>query len=237
MAEFKTHLLLWISTTLEHLGVIGTGGILVLLIQLAEKRWPKYSNWKISWPLFLAFALFAVFQSWESEYLSKTGRERDLVQAHQEFDLARAHADSQRFSLSSVNQSLQHQNRDQQNTINGCLSQAMKLLTPAQLQITVLGLRGVGPKIEGNSEQVLLLTNKAVAPADILVTCDFPIHSLYLSAIGSQQHGGVGIRINDRQWEAWIQMPAWTPSQPILATVGHNDERIGNCKFEVRNPG
>jgi hypothetical protein len=37
-----------------------------------------------------------------------------------------------------VNQTLQKQNRDQQSTINGCLSQAMKLLTPEQLKVTAV---------------------------------------------------------------------------------------------------
>lgn len=87
LTELKTELLVWISSILDHLGVIGTGGFLVLLIQIMEKKWPHVFNWKTSRRVFLAFTLFAIFQSWQSEYKSHQGRNFDLIEAHHQIDI------------------------------------------------------------------------------------------------------------------------------------------------------
>lgn len=62
-----------------------------------------------------------------------------------------------------VNQTLQGQNRDQQSTINGCLSQAIKLLTPEALKITAIGFDVTeDAKATIKSARTLLITNKIV---------------------------------------------------------------------------
>ncbi len=40
MPSFKTLVVVWISSILDHYGVLGTGGLLVLLIQMAKEKWP-----------------------------------------------------------------------------------------------------------------------------------------------------------------------------------------------------
>ena len=74
MSNFKTLLLVWISSILDHWGSVGTGGIIVLLIQACKDKWPKFANWQVSRRVLAAFLVFAMFQSWEFEYLSSRMR-------------------------------------------------------------------------------------------------------------------------------------------------------------------
>lgn len=175
ISQFKTDLLVWLSATLEHLGVIGTGGIVVLLIQIAEKKWPHIFNWQTSRRVFLAFVMFAVFQSWESEYLSRIGREKDLIKARAEDDGIKrqnlAQVQSLRFQNESsssmlradcavkdgINQTLQQQNRDEQVLIAGCQSQALKLLVPEELKVTVMKLEMEAPDQNPNAKRLVAI--------------------------------------------------------------------------------
>ena len=194
--------------------------------------------------------LFAVFQSWESEHRSRLGRERELTASNKRIDdLTRdlstedrratdrcgKEMDSVRREAAvkdAISQTLQKQNRDQQSTINGCLSQAMKLLTPEPPKTTILPIDVADNRDPAlKSTRFILLTNKTITPVRVVISCDAYIERVSLLPIGSAVLGGGGTRFSDRIFQSMIQSPAWTPSQPILATVEHHKEDSPKCSF------
>jgi hypothetical protein len=68
-----------------------------------------------------------------------------------------------------VNQTLQTQNRDQQSTIDGCLSQAMKLLTPEELKVTPIFSDADNSNAAIRTVRWILLVKKVVTPVRMVV--------------------------------------------------------------------
>jgi hypothetical protein len=141
-----------------------------------------------------------------------------------------------------VNQTLQNQNRYQQATINGCLSQAMKLLTPAPQKLIALN---IGEQMRSrNAEhynETIILTNKSITPVRLLVACKESIIAATGSVLPIQLGGTIvgggwkwGGKFNDHQFGVWVESPAWTPESPLLVTLFFNGrERLGECSFNV----
>jgi hypothetical protein len=132
----------------------------------------------------------------------------ELSEAHQEVAVQEA-----------IRNTLDKQNRDQQGTINGCLSQAMKFLTPEPRRITILHLGSAKTVDQLTGIKSILLSNKVITPVRATVICDCDIERMDLGAIGSAQMGGSGQRVAPNSFSAMIQSPAWTPTQPILAEI------------------
>lgn len=233
-SEFKADLFVWFSSILDHLGTIATGGVLVVMLQLAEKRWPKRFHWPVSWRIFLTFFVFAVFQSWQVEYRSRVGRERDLTESHFQLETTRSALSSDCARKDGAVQSLQQQNRDQQSTINGCLSQAMKLLTPEQRHITAL----IWDEGDGSIEY-LLLTNTP-APMQIQVRCDFDLQNVRIhpvNRLGLMIGTPSPIRSSSRAYN--VGYPGvWSPTSPARVQVFYNREQrrdaFTSCSFEYQ---
>lgn len=137
------------------------------------------------------------------------------------------------------NETLQIQNRDQQNTISGCLTQATKLLTPEPLKITPHYLGQVSMQLFPSAKQpygsFVVLTNRVITPIRLLVTCEADITaSGMVLGTGAMTVGGWGGRVtsSSKQYGVGILTPAWTPSNPLLVTVFMNGGIINHCKFE-----
>src|SRR5258708_17242538 len=199
MSEFKADFLLWISSIVDHWGSIGTGGILVLLIQVLKEKWPSIFNWQFSRIVLLTFLSFAMFQSWQSEYKSKVGRERDLMKANNNIDRLNRELplQAQRMTLerdsavnaarvecafkNGANETLQKQNRDQQTLIAACQNQAIGLLKPEPFKETILYLddfHAGKPNPAMKSARFLILTNKTITPVRMAIGCNSSISEL-----------------------------------------------------------
>jgi hypothetical protein len=92
-----------------------------------------------------------------------------------------------------IAQTLQNQNRDQQSTINDCLSQAMKLLTPEAFRQTILYLDDLHPGPQSaamKTARFLILTNKTITPLRMAIGCDSSVAELNAWIVGSGILGG-----------------------------------------------
>jgi len=248
----------WVASITEHLGVIGTGGFLVFLIQVAEKKWPHVFNWRTSRRVFLVFLLFAIFQSWQEEYLSRLGRERDLIQASTEADglrrdigiqarsmelqkeLAVGGAVSQCVAREEVIGTLQKQNRDEQVLIAGCQTQALKLLTPAPLRVTPIFMDADNTNIQARSMRWLVLINKAFTPTHLVVECPqgvVQMMSASLTVLGGGHpgisFGGKNARLSRNAWEI-LTDETWSERSPLLVTIVYRGAEETACAFEPR---
>jgi len=137
-----------------------------------------------------------------------------------------------------ISQALQTQNRDQLNSLNGCLTQAIRMTTPEPLKTVAFRLnRGTVPIQPGKGKadkqaavqvttrtDYLLITNRTVTPTRVKVSCDGPIQSasgrvlqregtpsLFLSTAGSA-------KLSDKEHRLQINQE-WTPMDPLIVTV------------------
>jgi hypothetical protein len=242
MFEFKTDLLLWISSIADHWGSLVTGGALVGLLALLKEHIPHYLKWATALRIGVAFLLFAIFQSWEQEYKSRIGREKDLVSSNHTIDLMKQdfRFESQRLTSicdtrDAVNQTLQNQNRSQQGTINGCLSQAIRLIAPPTPHIksfpTTNAQRPGVPQID-----YILTTNIQRSPVDLIAQCNFPIvdaEFTVLTESGGTTQIELGRSVGTMQYQMTISSPAWTASDPLKITLflGGSVDRLPRCSF------
>lgn len=205
------------------------------ILQLLKDKHPKYFGWPSVWRIALLFLAFSIFQSWQQEYKSRVGREKDLVACNHSSDMLRQDLKYESRRSDGINQTLQRQNTDQQGTINGCLSQAMKLLTPVPLEVTAILFHV--PMPETRFSDYLVLVNKSVAPVRLLVSCTNDVTSasgMYLGdGVGSMSIGG-GRQISPRQYLVMKETGAWTPKNPMMVQV-HWANTFGTCSFREEN--
>jgi hypothetical protein len=160
-----------------------------------------------------------------SRFLAETSRLRSEME-RQEKDCA---------VKEGINQALQRQNGDQQGTINGCLSQAMKLLTPQPFQLNVLLLDNEFTETSLRRTRWIIVTNKIVTPVLMQVSCNRDIERTYVWIIGSGIRGGGEDRVTPRVFSINIVTPAWSPATPMLVSVwSKGDENIA-CIFHPIN--
>jgi hypothetical protein len=137
-----------------------------------------------------------------------------------------------------TNGALTGQNRDQQNTINHCQENAIKLLAPALQKTTpiVIGKVDAGPGLVKIFS--VLLTNKPVSPVDMFFKCDRAITSFAVYPIPKTPHMATMSPVNQFTWEARINNPPWTQEAPLMTEVtyqGTADEKLnGVCEVDVR---
>ncbi len=132
------------------------------------------------------------------------------------------------------NETLQKQNRDQQSSINGCLTQAMKLLTPESQETSILYMDGLQPAntpagVQGSV--FLLMTNKIVTPFRMDIARDSPLTDLQVIPLstGGTRMGGAA-RSAETAFSVNIGSPAWTPTAPFLAEIYHKTKAV-RCNF------
>jgi hypothetical protein len=150
-----------------------------------------------------------------------------------------------------VSETLQKQNGDQQNTINNCQTEAMKLLTPESQKITVLTWEDKVVNGTDHEASYLLLTNRIVTPVRIDGSCDVSITAISADPIGIGTYSGgasvigrspspTSLRFNQQreqsrtQFSVSFSLPAWTPTSPIRMRVSYTSLRTAGCNFIVR---
>jgi nitrogen fixation-related uncharacterized protein len=152
--------------------------------------------------------------------------------------------DSQKFTacqndnsrMVGRNETLGKQNRDQQDTINNCQTQALKLLTPEAFKITPVTLESPHPGVDAQTWKVLLITNKSVTPIDLIVTCNKRMKGIsgeVLGGGGVQLYGGAD-KIMPNAYELHITSPAWTVVTPLELNVSYSGGEDISCGFNER---
>jgi hypothetical protein len=152
--------------------------------------------------------------------------------------------------MKGANGVLTKQTIDQQETINNCQTQALKLLTPEEEKLTVLTWEDKANNTE-HEASYLLITNKVVTPVNITGSCDVPlsaISAIPLSHVaGGGYSGGARIIPSNRpyvplfygaqlgsEFSIGFSTPAWSPNSPIRMDVSYISTRTATCKFTVR---
>jgi hypothetical protein len=131
---------------------------------------------------------------------------------------------------------LTNQNRDQQNTINGCLNQAIKMLKPPAQKTTILsenfapGSDVLTDKSGNQIGQWLLMTNINRGTTIVEVRCPRPLPAIPRVVV---LRGGATIlthnQISTTDYQFTIQS-AWTPQAPMLVQVALRDiNESGYC--------
>lgn len=144
--------------------------------------------------------------------------------------------ENQNARIGGQNDTLNRQNRDQQNTINNCQTQALKLLTPQVQKTTVLYLDEDHTQIP-HVVRFILLTNKPVTPVDMNIQCNRMMDDARLEALetGRKELGTGPVRLARNEFTVNVIGPSWTPTGPFLATIKYEGESEGlECSFDLR---
>ena len=189
--------------------------------------------------LFSVFLAAAIYQDHAGLTKTLKGKVQALSVATHSLDNATADCARNNAELrqdfavkEAVNDTLQKQNRDQQNTINGCLSQAIKMIGPEPLKITVLThIKWPDNRIDPGSvkkEQpmsgtdILILVNRPVTcPCDVQLVTDQPLllpPDFVILGV-AQMHISTPQLLQDRVARLHIEDPSILPTRPLLVTA------------------
>jgi len=219
----------------------GAGGFMVIVAGVIEKITGRaLSRRKYLLIFVIAFFLCSCLLAWIDEHDVRNGLDAKLQTASKQIS---NQADEFRDQISglrqgaavkeAVSQTLQKQNRDQQSTINGCLSQAMKLLTPEPLRITPLVFDNETAS-EIKKVRWLVVTNKTITPVQMNVVCSRPFEDGSVWVVGSGMMGGGASKIAPQVLGIGVSTPAWSPTSPLLVTMSYRGDNDLACSFVPR---
>lgn len=140
--------------------------------------------------------------------------------------------------IEGKNETLSDQNRDQQNTINNCQTEALKLLEPKTLSVQTYLIDPIPeqPPTGVVKSRVLLLVNKPVSPVTIQVACEAQLDDIGLFPLTHTNAGVLQMssqRKGPNEFVANVSSPAITPEAPFIAVLTHTG-LMGNCRFNLQ---
>ncbi len=132
-----------------------------------------------------------------------------------------------------MNIALTNQNRDQQNSINNCQNQALKLLTPEELDVLpFLWSDNVTNGVDHNTT-FLVLANRSVTPVRMRVGCNRPIKWGNAKIVGSGTMTG-GTRVGKNFLDVAIDSPTWGPRSPMRVDIQYVGSEVIDCTFSAK---
>jgi hypothetical protein len=214
------------------------------------KHWEENAKIALRVSLFCAAAIYIPVIVWsigravynDHEYfvgIAKDQRERiakdtaDLRDNKNSLDAQISELRARCAGLEGANGALSNQNRQQQNSINTCLLQQKE--APIVRQFMDIGW----DKPQYGKMAYVLTTSTLRTPADIVVTCDFPIaeveHS-FLSETGGGNESHADRPISANQVEIGTTSPAWSPIIPMGVAVFMYKpiNRMPTCTFVAK---
>jgi len=218
----------------------GLGGLIVIAAALVEKLFGKSLSKRDHVYLFLvAFFLCACFLSWVDRDdlwdAEKQGRADDS--RHYQEEIAKIQKNYDKLNSecqykSGVLDTLTNQNRDQQNTINSCQTQALKLLTPPTFEMTPLRISDGTLGNGSHKAAFIILTNLPVTPVKMSVNCDRTIQVILQSVLGTSSPMNTEYGWGQTH-EAPIEIdsPAWTAKTPLELDVVYVGQPGITCSF------
>jgi hypothetical protein len=124
------------------------------------------------------------------------------------------------------------QNRDQQNTINNCQTQALHLLQQPDLKITPVRIEDfIDPDPNrGRKTIYVVLTNRKLSPVHLNISCDREL--LTISTARLDGAAGIGSSVKTmRTMEVVLIMPTWSPEIPIIVDLYYFSGPQIHCEF------
>ena len=166
---------------------------------------------------------------------SKQEREADVRSAQQPLILQLGELKQSCAETKGANDVLQRQNRDQQGTINGCLTQAMKLIAvppfALDLKLAKVGLTGVAGK-HTDGAFIVVSTNRTVAAfATISCSQDFKVEAWGTTLDTHLSMWDGSPRKDKRSFPIQRTSPAWNPGEEFvyLVTYVADAQNTFNC--------
>ncbi|MDR3752030.1 MAG: hypothetical protein P4K94_11145 [Terracidiphilus sp.] len=243
MGHILSEIFPFLGSVFEHwqiwLSGGGIGGFVVIGVALVEKLWGKSLSKRAHIYMFIiAFFLCACFLSWvdkddalKSEHGGRISDNKNLQMQLNQCWWDKNQLSSQFQYKSGVVDTLANQNRDQQNTINNCQTQALKLLAPMPFKQTALTMLTYDPDPVQplNRAEVMLLSNKSIEPVNMRVTCNREIAKLMFHILGkSPMTAGSQIRKAPNVIDLNIQSPPWDTDTGLWLRIDHEEP---NNKF------
>jgi hypothetical protein len=213
----------WTRNTLMSVAVVVVGWMGLFLISAVLTVYDDHQN--------LTGAASRIKTEAEAKRLKLTEQMRSTEKAlnHQVVELQTSYAVKE-----GINQTLQKQNRDQQNTINGCLSQAMKFLSPEPQKIAAI----VFDHDESNEVKKirwLVVSNKTITPVLMNVVCDRVLEDGVARIVGNSGMLGRGTgKVAPEILGIDISAPSWSPTSPLLVAMSYRGDANISCSFNLR---
>lgn len=130
-----------------------------------------------------------------------------------------------------ITDTLSKQNRDQQNTINSCQNQALKLLAPKNHTMTVLVLKEFDPNVQDQDIEWLFLTNTIVSPFRVEIRCQMPFEVTSAGVVGGPSMGPGAQKLAPNESIVEMDTPAWSPNAPFRVKMIVHSNHASNCRF------
>jgi hypothetical protein len=130
-----------------------------------------------------------------------------------------------------ANGALSKQTADQQDTINHCQQDALKLLTPEPFKIVPLVLEPANQGVGVQHVKWLVLVNRTVTPVNLHVGCQKRFVSASASILGSGMISGGTAKITDYLYQVNISTPAWSPESPLIFEMSFSGDSNNACSF------
>lgn len=198
----------------------GLGGLIVIAVAFIE----RFTKWKLSSAqhaiLFLvAFFLCSCFLSWvdKDDALVLAEAQKQAQQKQNEVDLQKI---NNAYGTLQATCAYQHgvmdtlgtQNRDQQNTINNCQTEALKRLIPEMENHGSFEVLGAG---NDHQSFYIYTTNRVIQPTAVVVECDKDLIDLDAFVMGRQERFHPRFtKIGEHKYVFQTGLE-WTPTAPI----------------------
>ena len=220
------------------------------IVELFRNR--RTEAW-IFWSIAVLFLIVAFDQAWQDEHRNTSlviGEKSSAVgemNFWKEQNYAKDDAVRTRDHLLAQNYTAligqQTTSNNAQQSLAQLSQRILEIDKPGKLKIDNYYLGDVPSQYNANVKAkyhgtFLVLTNQTVTPIRLLVTCEGKIVQAGGGILGTAASSGGGwggrVTTSPMQYGIGLLSPAWTPSNPMLATIYTDDPSLGICSFEQR---
>jgi hypothetical protein len=242
----------FIWAVLGQWATLSTGGLLVAVWALWERKNHRQVPWPVARKLIAALLFLAVFLAWKdqrNQFISAR-----IALAKQEQNVLDKEAAARNQEAEVVNRDRQLNNRDtqltdrdsqiarlqakaseQQQTVSNLLAELQKAHQPEPGRITMFRYGFVAPNlaVAPNVTPIVLLNNKTMTPVRGTLICDNPIDGVKINIAGAGIVSSGSQRIAANSIQITVDSPAWTPYNPLALIVYHHAKDLGSCNFDL----
>lgn len=219
------------------------GGVFLMLVAIVEKLRNKPTEAWIFWSAALVCLFIACYGAWVDEH-HNTGtviaEKADVWSKYNQCDKFLGSKSTLADSQASQLVQFQSQIANQQDTFNRCIMALGSMNVPQPVRVKVWDVHTPITQAVPSGEkftvwELVVVTNRAVSPTDVLVHCDTPFNAINSSVAGAGPlMNSVFGQTSDREYEVGFTTPAWKPENPILITVAAKDESLP-CNVKLKN--
>jgi hypothetical protein len=136
--------------------------------------------------------------------------------------------------MKGANGALTKQATDQQGTINNCQTEALKLLAPEPMKLSVFEWSDDITDGVFHKATYLVVTNKPITPVNMIVSCDVALKEGVGSILGSGFMSGGSEVQQQKNLNVNINSPSWPAQTPLRIDLQYTSSRKAKCSFFER---